>query len=301
MQLQRLNPAEFFTQKRAAERAARIPAETKDETRQQLRLARQRHEAAESLWASGHPAEAIRLLVDSAQRTLDAVAALPPEEQDASRPAIDALKRHVEISPLPRLDADVSTQHAEQWRELLRARGDVDADVFPVLASAKEIQRSRIVRIAVTVGLVVVTVIGLILALRTEPKVGATASGWLGRRPQFEPAKAIDGDRSTEWLLEDRTNGWIEVTLDPPRDITAVKLLNAHNPPYEDRGTQAFRIELFSGSRSVGTANGRLPPQPPPPREPHRVAVRGSNVDRVRFSSISYYRIGGGLAEIEFE
>lgn len=300
MQLERLNPAEFFTQKRAAERAARIPAETKDEARQKLGLARQRHEAAESLWASGHPAEALRLLVDATQITLDAVAALPQEEHDANKAGIEALKKQAEIS-VPKLDAEVSTQHAEQWRELLRVRGDLDRDLSPVLVTPRELKRTRIVRIAVTVAVVVFAVIGLTMALRTEPKVGANASAWLGRRPQFEPAKAIDGDRSTEWLLEDRSNGWIEINLEPPRDISAVKLLNAHNPPYEDRGTQAFRIELFSGARSVGAVNGRFPPQPPPQREPLRVAVRGSNVDRVRISSLSYYRIGGGLAEIEFE
>ena len=62
----------FFTLKAAATQAARLDEPGRKRVIARATLAKQRADAAEALWAGGHPAEALRLLVDAFGKTQQA-------------------------------------------------------------------------------------------------------------------------------------------------------------------------------------------------------------------------------------
>jgi len=321
---------EFFLLRHAREVARATPASTRDAVSRALRLSRQRHGAADALWAAGHPAEAIRLAAAALQAAVlaaqeahgDVAIATASDEDDdeASSEAgdkpteqpLDALlaarglpsatakritEAHAEVAgaSLPVLDSDIGPTHADLFRRALHARDLLDGALAPAAMTPGEIVWTRAIRWGATAAAVLAAIFALYLVLRVPQRATAQASAVLAGYPAENVA---DGDEATEWLLPNRTPGWIELTLDPVRDVGELRLLNSHNGHYNDRATRNYRIEVFSGGRVAKTLNGSFPAFSPNP-EWQSVDVDVDDVDRIRIHVLTHHLAGGGLAEVE--
>ncbi len=111
-------------------------------------------------------------------------------------------------------------------------------------------------------------------------------------------ANAIDGSEATEWLLPDGTPGWLEVHFPSPRTVRHVRLLNAHNVYYQDRGCERVRVTLYCQYQAAASAEGRFAGIVAG-RSPLDFDLRADCVTHLRIEVLSYFKTGGGLAEVE--
>ncbi|MCX7809240.1 MAG: discoidin domain-containing protein, partial [Deltaproteobacteria bacterium] len=267
-------------------------------------LARQRAEAAESLWAAGHPAEALRLMLDGLERMGEAVRAWfegtgeqldgadrkgqeQSEGQGGENSAeamevpsahkvpfavferfiqvrnkgegalrrIQEAKSKIEAMKLPLLDSEVSPAHGELFEALVDVRLIVARSLGEVSILPREIFVKRIVRSGIAGFAFFAGVVGLYLAFHVPEGIHARASSYFNNHPDYEPSKALDGNPDTSWLLPDHTRGWFEITINPPRTISKVKILNTHNPPYNDRATIDYTLKVFAKGKEVKSFN----------------------------------------------
>ena len=361
---------EFFTLKAAATQAARLDEPGRKRVIARATLAKQRADAAEALWAGGHPAEALRLLVDAFGKTQQAceawleatsgaapnVAARPPaptpetsgssagdaadenaaDPSDAGkngaggsdavtseankRDAETAMARFVRGGPmsaravqrlvelekelvsttLPSLDAEVLPVHGELFDRITDTRVAVARALADATLVPRELTFRRIGRVATIAVTSLVAVLGGYFALRTPEGVHARASAHFNEMPDFEPSRVLDGNTETSWLLPDRTAGWVEVTINPARPVTRVRLLNTHNTPYNDRATLQYRLTVFAGGSEARAIDGAFEFSASPTWVTHDLgSIEG--VDRVRFEARTWHQHGGGLAEIAIE
>lgn len=200
---------------------------------------------------------------------------------------------------LPTLDRDLSPAHAELYRDLMRARQRADRILAPGALTHRDLRWSRIVRILGALAVAAGVIGGLYVALRPVTGTFATASDFFQQSPQFAPEMVTDGAPGTYWLLPDATTGWVEVAVSPPRRVGRVRVLNTTNPPYSDRGTNEYRIEVYANGAIARTVDGAFPWTETPQPVEHQVDVDG--VERVRFVVRSHHRLGAGLAELELD
>jgi hypothetical protein len=202
--------------------------------------------------------------------------------------------------PLPEIDASVSATHAELYKELYRARADVDRVLAPASLTTGQVKLKVIQRWSTAVLALVLVAVGLFFALRTPRTVTASASSFFRNDPQFGPDKVFDDDPNTEWLLNDGQTGWIEARLSPGRSLTKVRILNGHNRHFNDRGTKELHLELYDSSgQKVFEHRGEMPFSESPSWVDVPVSAEG--VERLRLNVTSFHRVGGALAEIAFE
>ena len=215
---------------------------------------------------------------------------------------VRAIERVVSLArqPLPELDASVSATHAERYKELYRARADVDRALAPASLTTGQVKLKVIQRWSTAVLALVLVGVGLFFALRTPRTVTASASSFFRNDPQFGPDKVFDDDPNTEWLLNDGQTGWIEARLSPGRSLTKVRILNGHNRHFNDRGTKELHLELYDSSgQKVFEHRGEMPFSESPSWVDVPVSAEG--VERLRLNVTSFHRVGGALAEIAFE
>ena len=142
--------------------------------------------------------------------------------------------------------------------------------------------------------LIVIVLYGAIKSL-TAPTVTASASYPLDPHP---PEFAVDGMAASEWLLPDGQPGWLQIAFHSPRRIHSVRLLNSHNRYFMDRATERVRVTAFSGEWPVATAEGRFD-KINIERSALDLPLEAEKVTHLRVEVLSYFRIGGGLAEVE--
>jgi hypothetical protein len=173
----------------------------------------------------------------------------------------------------------------------------------PLLLTPVRVSAKRMGRFAAVAALAAVL---LFLGYRwafPAPKITVTASEERGRG-EHPATFAFDGNPQTEWLLENRHRGYLDFELVPPRRIAAVKLLNSHNAPFNDRATRRYRIELHGDADQPTVLRGefaQLSPSPEWVSVP--VGVEGGlrGVDHVRIYADSHHGEGAGLAEVAFD
>ncbi len=302
---------EYFLLRRADAAVGEVAPDAHRRARARLLLGRQKAAAADTLWRNDHRAEALGLLnaaLDEsvaaarivARDGLDWAASLkaagaPAEEIDA------ALEVHRAAlgEALPTLDADVAPRFEERRAALVAALDALDRSLAPTLTSHDELSAVRRVRVGfLAVAVLSAGVLGARAGLRE--KRAAVASAFLQSAPGFPPAKAVDGDATTEWLLPLGFPGWIDVHLERPRTLRAVRLLNAHNRTHNDLATRDYRVEVFAGGRLAGAAQGAFSGINPSGQwVRHPIAARG--VTRVRVWVDTFHGAAGGLGEIELE
>jgi hypothetical protein len=285
---------EYFTLKSTEARAAAIPADARVSMGKSLALARQRRAAAEVLWLAGETAEALRLAREGFVLAYDA--SEPANVRDES---LRALKSKVDETKIPGLDDELTDPHSKLFESLIAGHDAIAGKATTLALDAKGIARTRTNRIVVASLATIAFVVLAWLVLHTPKTVRPEASSSYGDK--FPPANAVDGRNETEWLLPDRTPGWLDLWLGPPRKVKALKVLNAHNGPYDDRATKEWHVEVYAkGGKSVKQIDGAFPEFSNDPQAVI-IPVDADDVERVRFEVRGFHRTGGGLAEIEVQ
>ena len=255
--------------------------------------------AALALWRAECTAWSLRLT----HELLELIAATQLELQTLSdaarlqhlRDRAVVLRDEIVARGLPTLDADCTVAHvdvldqarrvAASWRRLTRARG-----------GKVRMMWSRGLRTLPLLAAALIVAFGV-----RPPPLRVTASSRYAAH--YDPARVIDGDVKTEWLLPDRHPGWIELQFRAARPIRTLFITNAMNLPYRDRATLGFRVEVFDGPRLTAVHSGELPPPRADAQGPetHGVPIQVQRADRVRLAVESHFGLGGGLAEIRVE
>ncbi len=200
---------------------------------------------------------------------------------------------------VPRLDALVTTEHAADFHRILAARAAIDREVQPSALTVTQVRTKRRNRLGLLAFVIVAGALGAFFGLRKPSGTFATASAYFANDAQYGPENVLDGQPSTEWLLPDRTSGWVEINVDPKRRIDAISLLDSINQPHHDRATRDYTIEVWSGGQLARSIEGTMPFSTSPTPVRHEVGV--DDVERVRVLVRSWHQLGGGLAEVSFE
>lgn len=209
--------------------------------------------------------------------------ALAAPSLSGSKDEVDALL----ASPLPRFDREVS-------------RADVDRAerALSLLETTLAPQRGRAQRTALIVASVALVAALVVRAFWPAPDVEVTASASYSTTPTHGPASTVDGDPATNWLLPDRTPGWVDLRFASPRSVSAIEITNGHNAPYEDRAAREVEVMIFGeGGQILGSATRELAFSSAP--GPERFEVAADRVTRVRVYVRSFHRAGGALDQIQ--
>jgi hypothetical protein len=145
---------------------------------------------------------------------------------------------------------------------------------------------------ALVLGVAGLSVVAIRLWGRPTTSASAVYSG------KFPAAHAVDGLVATEWLLPDRTTGWVQLIFSSARRVRGVRLYNAHNSHFLDRGAERVRVTAFLQTREVARADGRFPEISPGPASLD-LTLDAPRVTHLRVEVLSHFKMGGGLAEIE--
>lgn len=126
-------------------------------------------------------------------------------------------ERSLRAKVLPALDKDVGAADGELFQSLITARRHVDRVLSPASMTVGQLAWTRASRLGFTAFFVVAAVFGVYWLLKPATGVVATASAQYNN--DFPPAKAVDGDVATEWLLPDRQPGQLDLRITPPQHI----------------------------------------------------------------------------------
>jgi hypothetical protein len=291
---------EHFTLRTAVSAAEVEDAETRAERRVLLAHARQKLAAADALRPLDQRGAALALVVEALSLLVEASGVPSPREALAALGVSDADEVASRLasyaSQRPVLDAAFSGADENAHARLRAAASEAERGASSRASSVPALRSVALTRslAALAFGLIVLVVV-VLLAL-PRPRVLVEPSTFHG--PAYVAANARDGDPETDWLLPDALDGYLDLRLSPPRTVHSVTLVNAHNPPFNDRGTKGWSVELWSGAQKVASRDGDWAFTPTP--APTEVAVTADGVDRIRFVVKSHHQRGGGLAEISF-
>jgi len=233
----------------------------------------ERARAARVLLAAQQTAEGIRL-------SLEALAALENELPDDVRPEARAIRADTRA---PRLDREVSRAEVDRAQRALTLIELLDADV------RRTGQRRALVALAVASVLA-----ALFVVFRPGPAIEVTASGSYDAIPNDGPGAVLDGDPETNWLMPDRSPGWLDLRFDAPRQVWGLRIRNGTNAPYRDRAVERIEVALFDETGAMLASTERTLAL----GEEAQIDVSGSRVKRVRIYVRSWHRAGGALDEV---
>jgi len=264
---------------------------------QAMRVALDRVSAADLLDRAPHRAESLHVLARGLDAIDAAIEQLEAEQRSglrtlssSDREKLNQLRQRLEAAPQD--DRQLSTADLAARREARR----VALRALRRLQSASRSRRAIIVRRSawVLAGLVCV---GLVVeATRVHDRIEVIASERYS--VNHVATNVLDGKNATEWLARDDSPAWIELRFRDPISVSAVRVVNARNAPYDDRATKDLEVTLFNGDQELRKATLTLPGVGKEP-EGHSIAISGSQVKRVRLSAHSYYGRGAGFAEIQ--
>lgn len=259
--------------------------ETIDRGRE-LELARAVDAAVGQLWSAGNLAMALRLLLEDGERLLRALRGMPEAEAEAT--ALEALLRAGTKLGVPVLDRELTPAHRELLAWLADGRRICMAKLRGSPLRSKRARRSGAI------------VLGLLLALVAFQMCRnvSTAHASATYSSDFPARFTLDGLTKTEWLLPQEKKGWLELAFTRPRTVESLRIRNACNGSYRDRATKAFKVEAFSKTKVVATAEGEFPPIADD-KGPLTIPLSAREVTHVRITVKSFYGAGAGLAEVE--
>ena len=188
--------------------------------------------------------------------------------------------------------------HTRTFNLLVTLEKKLFGDLSVAVMETDQRKRIRLARWFATIASVAaVAVLTLVIVFRP---VSLSAEASAVYSPAYLASRAVDGKKDTEWVLPDRTPGWIDISVSPPRKLSKLRILNIHNPPNNDRATKDYRIVVFSKGTSARTFDGSFSAFTESPQwVSHSIDVPA--VDRIRIELKSYHKDGAGLAEIEVE
>lgn len=278
---------ELLLQEELAARAATLTDEQRKNARDHLERARARHIAGEALALHDAHAEAARALREAIDASLAAAEIV--NTPDLAAPIAGARAAAAELDKVSRQAFITDAKRAHQV--LYEA-------VAPYSLDTRSLRRAQIRRAGAIVGYAIAAVCLVVWFLRRPTTMSAEASG--SYNATFFPSRALDGDITSEWLLPDRTSGWIDIEISPPRAVHVVRLMNARNVPYNDRATNQFRVESsFKGAPLFGVddAFAGFSTQP----VWREIRMDGQVVDHIKVIVRSWHESGAGFAEITIE
>ncbi|MDW8247301.1 MAG: discoidin domain-containing protein [Sandaracinaceae bacterium] len=300
-----------------------------EEITRAIALAEQKWRSSQVLWLKGHGAEAMALLRGSFHALCEGVAKAQSQSTDPDQQQKEQgenlaskllkLKKWLENrgrlenkdtllfdqvldalgNAFPRFDRELSPDHAEQFHVLSQAAKRWISLISSEFPSVEAIRIRRLKRLSGAFALLFLAALGLAWLRYERQGLFASASDFFDRSPYFAPEMAIDGSPTTSWLLPNAATGWLEISFSPPRNLRKVRLINASNPPWNDRKTREYRLEFYSDSGLVHSLLGTFEWSSNPSPVEHSVELQG--IERVRFVVRSHYHAGGGIAEIEFD
>ncbi len=274
-----------------------LPTAKKIELEAQVVEQREVRRAANVLWAGGSPAQGYRLAVEALR------AALAAAERDGivleNADEIASLKSRIDALPGPKLDRDISVQHAQLFERLCGVGARVGRALEPYADDAPAIARRRRAHWLRAAIVSVLLVAFLVLFVKGQFRTKVSASAFYA--PKYEAENVTDGQPNSEWLLPNTTGGWLDVQLSPRRTVHAVRLLNAHNIGHEDRATHEYRIEVYSHGSLVKSVDAEFPEFSSTPQWVTVDLGENRGVERVRIVVKSWFLNGGGLSEVRVD
>lgn len=301
---------EFFGLARAARLAQVGQKRELDETERLAKLARQRLDAGESLWDAGYQAEGLRLVAegfDAATRAT-CTAAGPDMELAGAFDTLEVAPRvraRVEgvtksaVIEEPALDEEILPEHRLRYEDTIRAGRSLTDAASAVLRSPLRVKLMRVGRAAaVLLSLLALGAVGYRWAF-PPASIQISASEERGRG-QHPASFAFDGNPRTEWLMEDRHRGYLEFTLVPSRSLDSIRILNAYNPPHNDRGVRDYRIEVVGSGSEPTILRGRFEEIDESP-EWREIEIDEADVSLLRIHVDSFHMNGGGIAEVTLQ
>jgi hypothetical protein len=287
---------------------SKSPIEQAHEGRRQI-------DSAGALFRDGLVDEAHAYMTRALHETLEAwVLAAPKDETDCSDSspeskarratgmlagaryrAIDRLKAALvattdgERRPLPTHPRVAKPDFEWIWAEAERLSRFTVRHFTPPLVRKRARRRA-----AIALGVGALVVLAFLGRLWGRPRVMASTTF----SPEYPVSLAVDGIDSTEWLLPDGALGWLQIAFRSPRRIESVRVTNAHNRTYLDRGAKQVKLTAFSEQGPVGSAEGRFE-RVTSERSELDIPLRAERVTYLRVEVLSYFGLGGGLAEVE--
>lgn len=299
--------------------ARRLPEGERQVLLAQVTRARQKLESARLLWAHEQYVEGLRLaeesVVESLRAAEQAAPVLPPSGTGQFRPAVRPLWADIlaalgasteEIEDAivaaggftgsrPTWNGDLRPENRRYFRSAIRTSEAALEHLTPLVMPPRRIVISRWLRLGAVLGAVIAAAAAT-FSVRNAIDVRASGSF---NEVTYEPRKAVDDNPNTEWLLPSNSGGWIEVSF-RPRTIKSVRLLNSRNAPHHDRASRDFRVEGYLNKQLVQTskhsfANFETNPQW------LTVPITPMRVDTLRIVIESHHKVGGGLAELDYD
>ena len=284
-----------------ARRAEAVPEGEKAAISETEQVGRQQLLAAERLWLGGCAAEALKL----ASAALHLVRAAT-KAHGQSLPETERLTAKLERVGVPLLDAKVTQDQRAIFRPLVEALRAELAMADSLASTPADLRVRRLRRVVWIVVLALAAIALVVLAIRPRPRLEATASAARPRDPAVASAEgngpelAVDGEPSTQWLLPDSREGFLDVHLIPARKVHRVRLLPSDGPGHAEGAKRPFVLELWNGGTLVQRIAGELgPPQPVPLWKWFDLAE--TRVDRIRIVLGSDEHGYRGIAEVEVE
>jgi hypothetical protein len=302
---------EYFTMGGVEARARAISDDERTTLRRDTKQLHERRVAGEALWTASCSAQALRLMHEAweiAHRLTRRAAKLDDDATDEqlavayrlSQRATATLKAAREaaqvVTPPPVDDEAVKIAHVHSFASLRAGTELLERLAVAVAMSAAEVARTRLKRRLAGGSTAFSVLVFFALVIFAQRRIRARASATYS--PTYEAPRVLDGNTGTEWLLPDGQTGWLDLELTPARKIKQLKLMNAHNWHYHDRGTKEFSVEFWSKSTLVKTIDGEFGPVSPDAPWTTLDVYSDVAIDRVRFVVKSFYIAGGGLGEV---
>lgn len=287
---------EFFGLSRAAELARAGHDPQMSEAKRFLALAVQRADAAASLWEEGHGAVAFRLVHEALG---DAALAMTLAQRPVGEAMVGQIAQAKRLRA-PALNEELRPAHHDRFRATMRIVRRLTGRLAPLRSTPRRVSLRRARRIASVALILGGLAYGGYREVVPRPRIEVSASHERGGG-EWPATFAFDGDPDTEWMLEDRANGYLQFDFFPPRDLAAIRILNGFNPPYDDRAVRNYRVEVVALSTPRPTViPGEFEEYTTTP-EWRRIELDIEQVTRVRVYADTYHQRGGTIAEVSFE
>jgi hypothetical protein len=214
---------------------------------------------------------------------------------------VETARKLLEVAP-PLRDAEIGPEQAATYRLVVRARRHLETALRYPTMTPGEIGRAGVARWAGAIAVVGLLAVAVGYLAFPPPDVEARASSTFGGATSvYPPSLVIDGDETTRWLLPDNVDGWVEVTIEPPQPVRTVRFLNTDNPPWFDRATRGYRLEVFSPDGELVHASEGEYEQFERGPDWREVSMNVPEASRIRFTIKSHHGKSGGLAELAWE
>ncbi len=233
----------------------------------------ERARAARALIAAQQPSEGIRLALGALEL---GSRELPSDLRREARALVRSARR-------PRLDREVARADVEQAEQALA-----------ILEQLDQPQRARGQRWALVALAAVAGIAGLVALLRPAPPIVASASGSYDVVPDHAPSAVLDDLAETQWLMPDRSEGWIELRFASPRHVGGLVIRNGTNAPYRDRAVERIEVVLFGASGAMLASTERTLAL----GEEVSIEVEADEVARLRIYVRSFHAMGGAIEQV---